>query len=205
MRKNKISTGILIMLLAVGTLFTGCSGKAPSLPSGQLPESGETEREEQETERRETGTLQSFSADTLDGGTFTQEEILSRDVTVINFWATYCGPCIVEMPALAEFGEALPENVQVVTVCLDGTGNEETAKEILQEAGYEGVTLLAGDGDFRTLCGRVRYTPTTVFVDGEGNLSEKVIIGGQEDLADAYLEQINAMLKDAGKEEISLE
>lgn len=200
MKHNKAPMCILSMLLMACAFFTGCSKVEPPVPTEQLP--GAVKGEEK---KKETGTLQSFSADTLDGGTFTQEDILSRDVTVINFWATYCGPCIVEMPALAEFADALPENVQVVTVCLDGAGNEETAERILQEAGYEGVTLLSGDGDFRTLCGRIRYTPTTVFVDGEGNLAEKVVIGGQENLSETFLEQINAILKEAEKEEISLE
>lgn len=210
MRRNKRSAYFLGILFAVGALFTGCGGINPPLSPGQLPEEGMENPQGQETKgqeakKQETGTLQSFSADTLDGGTFTQDEILEKDVTVINFWAIYCGPCITEMPALAGFAEALPENVQMVTVCLDGTGNEEIAEKILQEAGYTGVTLLDGDGDFRTLCGRIRYTPTTVFVDGEGKLWDKVIIGGQEDPSEAFLEQVNAILKEAEKEEISLE
>ena len=38
---------------------------------------------------------------------------MAKDVTVINFWALSCGPCIVEMPDLAEFAGALPDNVQL--------------------------------------------------------------------------------------------
>ena len=108
--------------------------------------------------------MKSFTAATLDGGSFSQEDIAAKDVTVINFWSLMCGPCVEEMPDLAAFAKVLPDNVQVVTVCLDGTGDEESAKGILSEAGYEGVTLLSGDGDFKGLCDNIQYTPTTVLV-----------------------------------------
>ena len=45
--------------------------------------------------------LGSFQAVTLDGGTFTQADIAGKDVTIINFWGTFCAPCIAEMPDLA--------------------------------------------------------------------------------------------------------
>lgn len=60
--------------------------------------------------------LGSFQAVTLDGGTFTQADIAGKDVTIINFWGTFCAPCIAEMPDLAAFAKALPDNVQLITV-----------------------------------------------------------------------------------------
>ena len=206
MKHKRISLFLSVIILAIGLIAAGCSGEEPPVSTGQLPENEQEETKGQvETKKQESGSLQSFTAVTLDGGTFTQEDIQGKDVTVINFWATYCGPCLSEMPDLAEFAGALPENVQVVTVCLDGAGDQETAERILSEAGYEGVTLLSGDGDFLTLCGSIRYVPTTVFVDGEGNLWGEVIIGGQTNLSEAFLKQVNALLQDRGKEEISLE
>lgn len=148
--------------------------------------------------------MASFTAETLDGGTFTQEDIAAKDVTVLNFWATTCGPCISEMPELAAFAKALPENVQVVTVCFDGRGNEETVSKYLDEAGYTGVTLVGGEGDFLTLCGKVIYTPTAVFLDAEGTLAADPIVGGRADLAADYLAAVNAVLAAGGKDAVRL-
>ena len=148
--------------------------------------------------------MASFTAETLDGGTFTQEDIAAKDVTVMNFWSTTCGPCIAEMPDLAAFAKALPENIQLVTVCLDGLGNEETAAKYLDEAGYTGVTLVSGDGDFLTLCRQVVYTPTTVFLDAEGTLAADPIVGGQADLTSDCLAAVNAVLAAEGKEAVQL-
>ena len=150
--------------------------------------------------------LKTFTAQTLDGGTFAQEDIKSKDVTVMNFWTTSCGPCIAEMPDLAAFQKALPENVQLVTVCLDAIwGAEESAKKILQDSAYEGITLVSGDGDFANICNNIQYTPTTIFIDAEGNMVGDAIIGGQPNLSESFLEAVNAVLKSGGKAEISLE
>lgn len=183
-------------------LLAGCGEKpAPSQPDAQ-PESGsQSEQESAST----LGALASFTAGTLDGGSFTPEDIGAKDVTVLNFWALSCGPCIAELPDLAGFAAALPDNVQLVTVCLDGSGNEEAAREVLEQAGFEGVTIIAGDGDMGALANSLMYTPTTVFADSEGSLVGSAIIGRQADLSEAYLAAVNQVLAAGGKDEISLE
>lgn len=192
------------------SLLAGCGGKqdgpspdgsppadsAPSSSAGSQPEQGGA---------AQLGSLASFTAGTLDGETFTQDDIQAKDVTVINFWALTCPPCIMELPDLAEFSKALPDHVQVITVCLDGSGNEETTAAILEEAGFDGVTLISGSGDLAALCGNLMYTPTTVLADSEGNLVGEAIIGSPRDLTGTYLAAVNAALTTGGKAEISLE
>lgn len=147
--------------------------------------------------------LKDFEAETLNGGVFTQDNLAEKDVTVFNFWSLTCGPCIAEMPDLAAFEKGLPENVQLLTVCLDGGSNMERTKEILEEAGFEGTTLLGGNGDFwEILCG-IQYTPTTLIVDTDGNIVGAPIIGGQKDLGRAFTEAVNQALRKMGKEEIA--
>lgn len=170
----------------------------------------ETESEEESNQASagtaaELGSLKTFTAATLDGGSFTQEDIAARDMTIINFWALTCGPCISEMPDLAAFAAALPDQVQMVTVCLDGAGLEEIVQGMLDKAGYQGVTLVSGDGDFIDVCRHIQYTPTTVIVDSEGNLVGDAIIGTQKDLSGTFLTALNEALKNDGKAEISLE
>ena len=205
MKSKKIFALLFCAVFSISMLATGCSeGKNSPTPSDK-PAQSENGGSAATGTAAELGSMKSFTAATLDGGSFTQEDIAAKDVTVINFWYTMCGPCIDEMPELEKFSEALPDNVQVVTVCLDGENDEESVKSILSEAGYEGVTLLSGDGDFKSICDNIQYTPTTVFVDTEGNLVGDAIIGGQEDLSSTFLTAVNAVLKVGGKAEISLE
>lgn len=100
----------------------------------------------------------------------------ARDVTVLNFWALTCPPCIAEMPEIAAFEKALPDNVAMVTVCLDGYGNEDSLSEVGEQASFECVTLISGDGGLLDLAGNLMYTPTTVLADSGGTLVGKAII-----------------------------
>ena len=182
---------LLAGMVALMGLLAGCGGEtAVGVPS--------------EGTAAALGTLASFRADTLDGDVFTDEDVGERDVTVVNFWAMTCRPCIAELPELAEFAAALPENVQVITCCLDGYGNEEAAAEVLADAGFTGVTLISGDGDLAELCGGLQYTPTTVFADSNGVLVGDAVIGGQEDLSGTFLAAVNQVLAAGGKDEVSL-
>ena len=140
----------------------------------------------------------------LDGGTFTQDDIAAKDATVINFWALSCPPCIAELPDLAAYAKTLPENVQFITVCLDAGIDMEHAQELLTEAGFEGVTLVSGDGDLAELCGNLMYTPTTLFADSQGNLVGDAVIGVQKDLSGTYTAAVNRVLSASGKDEISV-
>jgi len=216
MRNRKRVVLAFCMAVFLGIYAAGCSGeKAPveqaedrqgagdvQAPenlqaSGDLQTAGDAQPSE-----NPLGELKSFEAVTLDGGTFTQEDLAQKDVTIINFWSVTCGPCVAEMPDIAEFAQDLPENVQVITVCLDGSRNRETAENILQDAGYEGVTLIAGDGDLLKVANEIIYTPTTIAADKDGNIVGDAIVGRQKNLAEAYTEAADAVLKSMGKEAI---
>lgn len=201
-KKRGFFVPLLCAALAAGMLLSGCAGDTPPVSPDQPSQSGEGGETAGGTASA-LGSLKSFTAGTLDGGSFTQEDIAAVDVTAVNFWSLTCGPCIAEMPDLADFAKALPDNVQVITVCLDGAGSEDLVREVLGEAGFEGVTLISGDGDLAALCGNLMYTPTTVFADAEGNLVGDAVIGGQKDLSGTFLTAVNAVLTAGGKAEIS--
>jgi len=197
MRNKKMVILSICAVIMLTSITTGChSGK---------PASNEKTGKESSVTKKDTmllGNLNTFKAKALDGSTFTQSDFRSKDVTAINLWSSTCGPCIEEMPEIAKFSKTLPSNIQFVTVCLDGSGDTENVKSILRSAGYEGTTILEGDGDFKTLCEKIQYTPTTIFVDKDGNMVGDVIIGGQENLADTFTKAINSVLKSLGKREM---
>ncbi len=201
---RKVTALAIGTILSFGLIFGGCSGKEDSSKDSQAGSDVEADVESD-------AELAKFVAKTLSGDSYTQDDLAEVDVTLFNFWATYCAPCIREMPEVAEFVKKLPDNVRIITVCLDGQGNEEKAEEILAEAGFEGTTLIAGvtfeedAGDFKTLCRNIMYTPTTLVIDADGNIVGDAIIGVQKDLEKTYTEAINGCLTLLGKEEIEIE
>ncbi len=136
------------------------------------------------------GALKQFDAKTISGADFTQDDITAKDVTILNFWAVTCGPCVREMPELAAYEKQLPDNVQLVTVCLDASYYPESAASILEEAGFEGVTLVSGNVDLATMCSRIFATPTTLFLNKEGEAVGRVILGAQVSAYDDVLAQV---------------
>lgn len=208
MKRTRGLCVLLGWLLILGAL-AGCGGERASdqPPQGEPAAARESAGGEEPSGGGEDAglSLGDFTAGTLDGGSFTQEDIAGRDATVINFWSLTCAPCISEMPDLAAYERALPDNVGLITVCLDGWGNEAYAQQILDQAGFEGVTLISGDGGLARLCGELLYTPTTVFVDSRGALVGDALVGGQRDLFEAYTAAVNQVLEAGGKAAISVE
>lgn len=151
------------------------------------------------------GNLGNFTADTIDGGTFSAADLRDKDVTVVNFWSITCPPCVAEMPDLAKIQAALPENVQLITVLLDGQSGVTEAQSILADAGYKGVTLVPSSsaGDLAAACGDIMYMPTTVLYDANGQaLSE--FIGGQQNLERTIQNAVNHQLSIMDKPEITI-
>lgn len=218
---------ICLLILVFGIAVTGCGNKKGSgaddtkaagitqaveaqISQGEDTESTQSEASDaEELDAEESGESESqfrlaeFNALTLDGESFTQEALANYDLTVINLWATWCLPCVLEMPDIAELSKELPDNVRLITYCLDYDDISEVSK-VLNKAGYEGVTIVDADGDMSRLADACEYIPTTVFVDSEGNSVHDILVGGQSRLKKVYLDAINESLGKLGKDEISL-
>lgn len=202
MKQSRLSALLLGGALCLSVL-AGCAGEAPSPGASQSPPA---ESSPVQGDAAALGTMSSFTAGTLSGGTFTQADIAAKDMTVVNLWSTMCGPCVAEMPDLAQFEKALPDNVRLITVCLDGAEGAQYAQRLLEESGFEGTTLISADGDLAALCRNVVYVPTTVFVDSGGALiGDAMVGGGHKDLSAVYLEALNQALAAVGKDAVSLE
>jgi len=97
-------------------------------------------------------------------------------VTVIDFWATWCKPCLASMPRLDQLARAHPE-VAVLTINLDDPAG---ARALFDQRGYA-LALLADDGDTSERYG-VTSIPHTVVIDRHGVIRE-VVRGNGADLA----------------------
>lgn len=189
-------------------LLAGCGGETPPAASPEAsPEVSPAETADPALgDAAALGSMAAFTAGSLDGGEFTQDDIAAKDMTVVNFWSVTCRPCVAEMPDLAAFERVLPDNVQLITVCLDAGEGGQDARPILEDAGYGGVTLISGDGDLAALCYNIMAVPTTVFVDSGGRLvGDAMVGGGHKDLSAVYLAALNDALEAVGKDAVSLE
>jgi cytochrome c biogenesis protein CcmG/thiol:disulfide interchange protein DsbE len=100
----------------------------------------------------------------LDGAEVSLASLRGRPV-VLNFWATWCGPCRLEIPSIAAFAEAHPD-VVVVGIVADGPEGKVRAEARRLGATYP---VLQNDGRVFDDYGVTTY-PTTVFVNPDGTV-----------------------------------
>lgn len=149
-----------------------------------------------------TPVMTEFSAATLDGGTFTQDDLADYDLTMVNVWTTWCGYCVTEMPELQKLYEALPDNVNLISVCCDADTDSDTALLIMKDNGCAFAALIPDDALNSSLVSRVSGFPTTFFVDSEGNMvgAAQVGVPSLNNAAEAYMTLINDRLASLGLE-----
>lgn len=89
---------------------------------------------------------------------------------VLNFWASWCGPCKGEMPEFQQVFEEMDGKVQFLMVNATG-GREtvETAKNFIASSGYTFPVFYDTNGEASTVYA-VTALPTTFFIDKEGNV-----------------------------------
>lgn len=156
---------------------------------------------EEDSGKVQISDLKQFSAFTLDNELFTQDNFTDHDLTIIVFWAPWSEVSVYEIGQLGIFMESIPDRIQWVTICFDGT--EKTAKEALNTAGIKNVcTLMSGNGDFKIVSDEIRNIPTIVFVNSKGKIIGDPIVGAKENIEEFYTKEINKRLKKMHKQVI---
>jgi len=116
--------------------------------------------------------LMSFDLKTLDGRTVRSQDFAGK-VVLLNFWATWCGPCKEEMPSLARLQQRLdPERFAVLTVTADM--HPQGIKQFLGQLGLELPVLFDEQQDMSRLF-MVRGLPTTVFLAQDGRVIGRAV------------------------------
>jgi thiol-disulfide isomerase/thioredoxin len=105
----------------------------------------------------------------------TRVAVAPGQITVLDFWATWCNPCLRALPRLDAFARRHPD-VRVLAIALD---DPEQARALFDEHHYA-PTLLADDGDVSERYG-VTTIPHTVVIDAQGKV-RRVSRGAELDL-----------------------
>jgi len=150
--------GVRRLALALAALaLASCSSADPEGPTGVTEVSGRAPE---------------LSGSTLGGATIGPSDYEGR-VVVVNFWATWCGPCRREQPALSKVQAAQPPD-GAVFVGVNFRDDPAAARAYLEEfdVAYESLEDPSGSIAFRF---GVPYLPATIVVDPDGDLRFRVV------------------------------
>lgn len=196
-KRYHIVSGLLILLLV---LLCGCAktdGESPDLAGPAVGTANEPPAQsEPQSEEESAPIFITFEGMDLEGNTISEDVFLQSKLTMVNVWATYCGPCLNEMPGLGELAaEHDRAEFQIIGIVSDvREGEDQTLVEsLVQETGANYPHLLANDSIDRAILTSVSVVPTTFFFDGEG-----AYLGGVSSAAEkaAWEELIHELLEE---------
>ena len=158
-----MKTAILLLLLHSMYLITTFSYAGPLEPPKGI-------------RHYEIGKAPEFSLTDMDGEPFTLESTRGKWV-FLHFWASWCGPCREEMPAIQQMRSTF-DNDKFEIVLINTAENEDTIFSFLGEIGMDMNSLMDTDG-LVTEKYKPRGLPTTILIDPNG-LVQYQAIGGRE-------------------------
>ena len=97
---------------------------------------------------------------------------LKGKVVLLNFWATWCPPCVEEMPSLVALQTKMKDKVTVLAISVDV--DEGAYKKFLKDHGVDLLTVRDPDEKSNTLYGTFKY-PETYVIDRDGVVRRKFI------------------------------
>lgn len=172
--RTKKAKSISVLILSLVLVLTACGSK---------PAGSSTENKAEETTEDDSGSQASktvfgtFESKTLDGEDVSQDIFSKADLTMVNIWGTFCGPCIKEMPELGELSRQYADKgVQIVGLISDVSDpGDETAEDIISTAKADYTHIVASNDLQNGILKEVYAVPTTYFVDKDGNQVARLI------------------------------
>lgn len=192
--KNMIFSLFMVLFLTT-LLLTACGDTGENADRQNTPETETADSSEQNAEGGSVSylplsagdTAPDFTAALTDGSELTLSEQQGK-VVLLNFWATWCGPCVREMPAFEKLYGEYGEDVAILAVnCME---SEDIVKAFQEENGYTFPIACDPEGDI-SLKYPSQGIPYTLVIDKEG-IIQKIYVGAA-DAETQYLEYKGAI------------
>jgi peroxiredoxin len=123
------------------------------------------------TAQMKGGTAPDFTLQSLDGKTIRLSDFRGKAV-VLNFWATWCAPCKIEMPWFVDLQKQYgPAGVQFLGIAMDDASTKEIA-EFAQSVNVN-YPILIGKEAVGDAYGGVQFLPETFYLDRDGKIVDK--------------------------------
>jgi thiol-disulfide isomerase/thioredoxin len=181
---SRSAAALLVLIALLGGMLVTTSGCRPALESqpGAEPEHPLVGK-----------SAPLFNTSFLDGAPFDLGQHLGKDVVVLDFWATWCGPCVASMPTLSEVSsEFRDRGVRLFAVnCAE---QPEEVKDFVEQSGLELTVVMDPDGSVMRAYG-ADGIPQTVQIDRQGKV--RFVHVGSQNLREWLTEKLGILSSEA--------
>lgn len=139
----------------------------------------------------QAGPAPDFSGKLLNGSRFQLREAIGKRPIIVDFWATWCAPCVKALKKLQAIHETRPD-VLVLAISIDDASSMAKVGQLIQGKGYTFPVLLDPDSAILRLYNPSLEVPCTFIIDRQGGLaySHSGYVPGDEK---ALLERLDAL------------
>lgn len=143
-----------------------------------------------------------FQLSSLDGKPVKLSSYRGKAV-LLNFWASWCGPCKVEMPWFAELQDRYRQRgLEVIGIAVDGEGNDKIA-EFVKKMNVN-YTIVLGTDEVSDAYGGVQGLPTSFYIDRNGRIVKQVAgLISEEEIEDNIKEALQEPVQAAAAVSVS--
>ncbi|MEL7446851.1 MAG: TlpA disulfide reductase family protein [Pseudomonadota bacterium] len=163
-----MSSRLPLTVLALALFLAGCDRGADEAAQQQQDLASEKAGLAGVVDRKMAGSeMPALSFEDLDGNTLDLAALKGAPV-LINLWATWCAPCVIEMPMLDNLANEMGEDLRVLTISQDSKGAEVVAP-FFAEHSYDNLeSWLDPENDLAFEMSGAGAMPLTVLYDADG-------------------------------------
>ena len=145
-----------------------------------------------EVKKEKTKAAYDFTLSKLDGDTLDFEDLKGK-VVFINFWATWCAPCVAEMPSINSLYKIYEDNSEVVFVMINVENKEEKVRKFIKKKEFSFPIYLPNASQIPRVY-ESKGIPTTFVIDKDGYIAYKKVGMANYD-ADSFVKFIARLTK----------
>lgn len=188
---SKIYKLIFGILVLSALLLSGCTSDSAGETLKNSPEPEAVSEPPAEPSAAQV----TFEGMDLDGNPVSSEVFSQSKLTMVNVWATYCNPCLREMPELgelaAEYDAAEFQIIGIVSDVMEGT-DQSQAEHLVQQTGANYPHLLLNESIYYALLTDVSGVPTTFFIDENGLVLGRVVGAKEKSVWEGIINELLA-------------